>query len=563
MENKKGFLKKCDRNLAYRIMAVILVTTIPLCVVMITISFVTLHSSFLHMQDQVQRQLENSLNRLEADILRIEDYAEEFVDKYMTELNAEKGFSDALIPYDMVSDLQRLFSRAGLKGTVYLVGHTDDRCMVRSVGALYSPQEMETIRANISDPPAVQFEELALDGHVLIRREYRYSNARAGFIVDVSASLTSLFPGALEDDTVTYIRNGQSVFQYCVDGTLQAVPDSSGPADQLMERLAWQGRIVPISVSVYYPWTVMLNSIPLVNWVLLVIAALCLLLIPLIWFVLKKDVVEPVERLTTALQELRWGNEGYRINEHSPRYADEMLYLFSSFDEAAEEMQVSKEKDVKMVKAELDNLRLQVNPHMLLNSYNMIFALAQSKKYDTIQEYSLHLVNYFRYVLRKTDALVPVRQEMEFILHFIDIQRIRFPDSFHFTYKVGDGCWDALIPPLLIENFVENSLKYALIPGEMVEVMVDVQHIGRQLYIAVSDTGNGIKPEVLAALNEGKPYVDPAGNKHIGIWNCMRRVEVFYGEKASLEITSQRDNGTSIILIIPYREGTNDEAADR
>lgn len=128
---------------------------------------------------------------------------------------------------------------------------------------------------------------------------------------------------------------------------------------------------------------------------------------------------------------------------------------------------------------------------------------------------------------------------------------------------MGEGSGEAVIPPLLIENFVENSLKYALIPGEMVEVMVDIQRIGHHLHIAVSDTGNGIKPEVLDALNKGEPYVDPAGNKHIGIWNCMRRVEAFYGEKASLKVASQRNNGTSIILVIPYREEKRDEAADR
>ena len=48
--------------------------------------------------------------------------------------------------------------------------------------------------------------------------------------------------------------------------------------------------------------------------------------------------------------------------------------------------------------------------------------------------------------------------------------------------------------------------------------------------------------------------MDPAGNKHIGIWNCMRSVEVFYGEKTSLEIASQQCDGTSIILKIPYKE---------
>lgn len=109
MDKKKGFLEKCNRNLAYRIMAVILVTAVPLCVVTILIALVTLYSSFGQMKERALRQAETNLNRLEADILRIEDYAEEFVDEYMMELNAEGGFSDQLIPYDMIGDLQRLF----------------------------------------------------------------------------------------------------------------------------------------------------------------------------------------------------------------------------------------------------------------------------------------------------------------------------------------------------------------------------------------------------------------------------------------------------------------------
>ena len=406
MDDKKGFFQKCKGNLAYRIMAVILVTTIPLCLVMITIAMVTIHSSFLHMQEQAQRQMEVNLNRMETDILRIEDYAGEFVNEYMAELNAEGGFSDELIPYDMMNDLQRLFSHTGLKGAVYLVDRINDRCMVRGVNTLYQPQELELMRDYISENIAARFEGLTLDGHELIRREYNYQNARAGFVVDIPASLVSLFSEAFEDEVITYIQNGQSIFQYFADGSIQTAAEdipSSGQPSRLMDSIVWEGCAIPLSVSVFYPWTIMLASIPALDWVLLLIAGLCLLLLPLIWFVLKKDVLEPVERLTHALQEMLHGNEGYRIDEHNDGYADEMLYLFESFDAAAAEVQRSKEKDIKMVKAELDNLRLQVNPHMLLNSYNMIFALAQSKKFDTIQEYSLHLVNYFRYVLRKTD----------------------------------------------------------------------------------------------------------------------------------------------------------------
>ena len=557
---KKTFLQRATRNLSYRIMTIILVTVLPLCLVTVAIAFVTVHSASERSQERILRQTEANMDRLETDILRIEDYAEEFVAQYVVELNSDRGFSDQLVPYDMIRDAQRLFSHTGLKGAVYLI--TKDGCMVKSSDGLYTAQDIEALRDCAASSMAAGYESFRPNGLELMRREYAYSNARVGFVVDLPASITYLFPVTFTEETASYVHCGESVFRHYADGTTTPVDiDDDKPSGT--GTIVWEGKHIPLSVSIYYPWGAVLGDIPAVNWILLLIAAAFLLFMPLIWVVLKKDVLFPLEKLTTALQEMRRGNENYRIVEDSPRYADEMLYLFESFNAAAAEVQRSKEKDIKMVKAELDNLRLQVNPHMLLNSYNMIFALAQSKKYDTIQEYSIHLVNYFRYVLRKTDELVPVRREMEFVQNFIDIQRIRFPNSFRFTYKVGDGCDEALIPPLLIENFVENALKYALIPGQVVEVMVDIQHRNGQLNIAISDTGNGIKQEVLEALNRGEPYVDSAGNKHIGIWNCMRRVEVFYGERASLEITSQRNNGTSMILIIPHREGGVDEAVDR
>lgn len=556
MGGKKSFRDKMRRNLAYRITTVILVTFVPLCIVTIIIAGTVLYTSTERLHDAVRRQTEGNLDRLETDILRLEDYAEEFVDEYMAELNADGGFSDELVPYDMISDLQRLFSHTGLAGAVYLVESSSGRCMVKSSEAIYAPTELEALQNFLAGTAAAGFDGFALEGMELMRREYSYPNARAGFVVDVPASIAGLVDIGFDGETSICVENGESVFRYFYKGAIEPIEGNftalSNPGWG-EKQIFWQAAHLSLAVSVCYPWDLMLGSTPAVVWVLAVIAVFCLLLTPVIWRVLKKDVLLPVEKLIGALQELRSGNESYRMNEHDKRYADEMLYLFESFDETAEEIQRSKEKDVKMVKTELDNLRLQVNPHMLLNSYNMIFALAQSKKFDTIQDYSLHLVNYFRYVLRKNDELVPVRQEMDFILNFISIQRIRFPNAFHFTHTVGEGCEAAVIPPLLIENFVENSLKYAIIPGQVVEVMVDIQHVGNQLHIAVSDTGSGIKPEVLEALNKGEPYVDPAGNKHIGIWNCMRRVEVFYGERASLEITSQRSNGTSIILKIPYK----------
>lgn len=146
-----------------------------------------------------------------------------------------------------------------------------------------------------------------------------------------------------------------------------------------------------------------------------------------------------------------------------------------------------------------------------------------------------------------------VGTELAFIKNYIEIQKIRFPEAFTCVYQIEEECMDAGIPPLLIENFVENSMKYALIPGKKIEILLNIRREKDMLLISISDTGRGMKPEVLKALKSGQPYVDKNGNRHIGITNCMRRVEVFYDRKAMLSIVSAREEGTQVFLRVPYR----------
>lgn len=76
------------------------------------------------------------------------------------------------------------------------------------------------------------------------------------------------------------------------------------------------------------------------------------------------------------------------------------------------------------------------------------------------------------------------------------------------------------MPPLLVENFVENAMKYALSSGRMIEVLINIRREEDRLCVSVCDTGRGIKEEILECLKKGEIYVDKMGQQHIGVWNC-------------------------------------------
>jgi len=286
----------------------------------------------------------------------------------------------------------------------------------------------------------------------------------------------------------------------------------------------------------------------------MVVAFLMAFLIFWLWRMIQRRVVKPLNTLQNAMEQLEQKNLGYRIEGTDKEETDDFIYIYNAFNHMAEEIRLSYEKDIKLYQTQLDNLILQVNPHMLLNSFNLIYSLAQTGNYQCIQEFSLHLVDYFRYALKETDILVPLEREMNFVKSYIGIQKIRFPGSFTNVHHIEPGCERALVPPLLIENFVENAMKYALIPGTIIEILINIRREEGRLLISICDTGRGIKEEVLEYIRKGEMYIDEKGHKHIGISNCRRRMEVFYGGSASMNIVSKRGEGTQVWLELPFQE---------
>ncbi len=398
---------------------------------------------------------------------------------------------------------------------------------------------------------------------VALRQELGDIDVMTDFPAGLAPSLTLLHWNAPQPDvradngsSVYVSKDGEQAFLILQDGTWREEERSFASLKQERNSFLWEKEGQPFRVLVTFSYDFSLRNVPAWFWAALGIALLTIGISPILFSRLKKDVLDPMETMNHALSEFQ-KDRSYRIPQQSLVVSDDFHRLFEHFNGMAAEVQAGYEKDVKLLESEMDNLRLQVNPHMLLNSYNMIYALAESKDYATIQDYTLCLADYFRYVLRRGQQMVTVRQELEFVENFIRIQRIRFPDRFSYVYQAEEDCMSAMIPPLLIENFVENATKYALDPKAPIEIVVSVHREededgGNRLHIAIMDTGSGIRPEVLEKLQKKEPYIDEAGQKHIGIYNCLRRVELFYGNRGDIHFTSAVGGGTQVYLIIPF-----------
>lgn len=549
------------QNLSFRLLFVVLATFLPLNVMGIVAAGVMWSGSSQELYGVYEREINNGMGGLDEAIAELDENVENLYVDNIGSLTLP-GAKDDLVGYGVLLETVAYMKEGGLEGLVYLYDRQKGELHMKQSGELRSQEMLQEIEEDlyITFPLPYRsgwhFREFA--GQLFYYRYYKCANYNIGMLLDVKANMESTFEADFFSEKEFYFTDGNLLYRYT-----NGVPEREGLEEweNLLQKqtswqvVGWESAHTEMKACLRVESGRFLSSIPLVYWLLLFLSISFVLLGILLWRMIKKDVLMPLGILERAMRKLREGEREFRITEIDEGQTLEMKYLCDVFNKMAQEVQESYEKDIKMVQAQLDNLRLQVNPHMLLNSFNMIYSLAQLRNYECIQDFALYLVDYFRYILKEADDLVTLQKEMKFVESYLGIQRIRFPDTFGSVYNMQEGCEEALVPPLLIENFVENAMKYALKPGETIEILINARREEDKLLLSVCDTGNGMSEEVLEKVQDGEVYVDKLGHKHIGIWNCRRRMEVFYGDAAGMKIISAPGQGTQIWLELPFLTG--------
>ncbi|MDU2241373.1 MAG: histidine kinase [Paenibacillus sp.] len=222
------------------------------------------------------------------------------------------------------------------------------------------------------------------------------------------------------------------------------------------------------------------------------------------------------------------------------------------------------ERELEKQRIQLDYMKLQINPHFFLNCLTNIYSMAQMQLYREIEQMALSTSRYFRYIFQNDGDFVKLRDEIEHVRIYLDIQKHRYPDALAYRIEERDLLGDARIPPLVLQTFVENAVKYAVSRVSQVQIELAVrlrQEAGEErLVIRIADTGPGFPPEILECLQNGSPLDQSAGN-HIGIMNTLQRLASLYSGQAAVSFSNREDGGACVILSLPASAGTNRSVA--
>lgn len=267
--------------------------------------------------------------------------------------------------------------------------------------------------------------------------------------------------------------------------------------------------------------------------------------IALILFLSRRIMYRPLQSFSQTMQRIGDGNLAVRMNETSHVY--DFNEIYAVFNQLIDNIQTLKldvyEKELSKQRVEQQFLHIQLRNHFFLNCLNILYALAQTKDCELIQQMVLYLVGYFRHISQDGMKPVSLLSEIEHVKDYISIQQIRFPGRIQFNYTMDAELESFLVPPLIILTFIENSIVHAQGPKRSImcidmELIAKKKSDGTYLCIHVSDNGRGFTSEQLKMLNA--PVADvQIGTEHgIGIHNIRNRLNLLYGNKALLIISN-------------------------
>ena len=277
-------------------------------------------------------------------------------------------------------------------------------------------------------------------------------------------------------------------------------------------------------------------------------------------FLQNRYLSKPLKSLLTAIGSLRAGNFSTKVDPGKAQCV-EFIQVNNAFNDMVDNIQKLKidiyEEQLDRKHLELKYLKSQIAPHFLINCLNSIYYLSsEPKNHDIIQKMTLTLSDHLRYTLENRSR-VRLLDEIKYAANYLELAKLRFPNSMTFEFDIDPRTEDASIFPLLVLMFVENTVKHELVMGEQLHVWVksklNQSDNGARVHLTIIDSGDGFPDEFLDAVTQ-QDYIsqDNTGN-HIGITNIIRRLKMEYGDNASIAFSNEFQAGARIDIDISYQ----------
>ena len=548
---KKTVLSSILHSISVQLLTIIIITVVPLISLLIynnmhsrSILLEQIESTHRNMLQSYLQQVENQLDLALAYSTNLALYHNDPQIINTADEDSPRQYATSRIYHNMTDQLLTNFFIDGFFLSVPDTGGYVHFIHSSSFSQIPDPVK-DTVRGMIEDnSPNVRWEILNIEGtEYILLLVNNGSHTWSGGYIKLDDLVSRFSPSTMSDSKILLLsQKGTEELSASLDSQQQMVSFSLPGYD--------------ITMAETFNRNDALNSLPFMQKYTILITVMLIVLVATLLLLIQKLVAFPLMKLAQAMSFIQNGDLEYRLPDTSP--STEIGLINRTFNRMASEIQNLKinvyEEKLKAQRSQLQNLQMQIKPHFLVNSLNMIYNLIETRSYSLAQKLIQHSIDYFRYMMKVDDDLVPLEEEIQHTRSYLEIQSIRYKDRFTYHISVDPMISDILIPPVLIQNMVENSMKYALSTEELLHVDIRITSFEEDYVpyarIVIADNGTGYPPEDLPLLNHGKKILREDG-PHIGISNSIQRLNLIFEGKASWHF--QNSNGAVSEIIVPAR----------
>ncbi|XXX71737.1 histidine kinase [Sorangium sp. So ce134] len=200
--------------------------------------------------------------------------------------------------------------------------------------------------------------------------------------------------------------------------------------------------------------------------------------------------------------------------------------------------------ETKLVQAELQALKMQLHPHFLFNTLHAIAVLVRKQETQASVRMITGLSELLRMALESAGKpIVPLKQELDFLDRYLDIEKTRFQDRLTVRKEVAAEALDAEIPNLILQPIVENAIRHGIAPrASSGSVTIAARREDRRLVVEVTDDGRGLKEGWAGEASEGT-----------GLGNVRARLRQLYPGDHRLAIARRPEGGVLVTVAVPFQ----------
>ena len=342
------------------------------------------------------------------------------------------------------------------------------------------------------------------------------------------------------------------------NGKLSLKEPNNIPSENYLIHAQNEKTHLPFDIYVLVDYAEVFRNITLLEVFLSAVPIIITILSIIIILYIRQWMIKPITRLTERLSQF-----GESIPPSEFFISESILEIDKANDKLNKvifDMQELKIREyhsqLELKKIELNYLKNQIRPHFYLNMLSMIHSMLQTKNYKEIEELTILTSNYLRHLFMANQDFSELKDEVQHIKDYLEIQRIRYGNSIYFSLDYNSDLQNTLVPSLLLQTFIENTIKHGFSFQDLFTILLSIKKVKTEdsdyIQICIEDNGPGFSEEILSKLNQKQSLITEDGH-HIGITNTIERLNLLYPNDYTITFENNEEGGAKILLLIPYK----------